>query len=112
MIGTKLTLALSSVAKDRRIYIPISPMIETHPIAKTIGLPAAEMLQRSFGGCLMPYPVATVRLRMRDREIARDWMTGESIREVARRHKVHERTAMRSLTRVKTSDLNWDASPR
>ena len=105
VIGTPLTLRLVSVAKDRRIYIPANPVHADHPLARAVGLDAATLLHKQFGGCIMAYPSQRVRSCIRDREIARAWKAGRDIRQLARDHKVCERTAIRALSRIKTSDL-------
>ena len=114
VIGTPLALRLEAIAtpdhkskrrRGFRVRIPSTSMGSDHPLVNAIGHDAAERLRRHFGGETMPFPARTVRRVNRALLIAQDSMQGLSVKELAVRYRVGEKTVIRALEGVTHTDL-------
>lgn len=112
VIGRLPALRLAKATKDRRIYIPITPITPGHIIEKSIGPEAATKLQKHFGGELMPYPQKRVMAYLRHLRIAREWQAGRTVEQIAASHGVTERTVYRALIRITNHDLCYPTNPQ
>lgn len=111
VIGREDTLKLAEIAANKRgrIYVPTKPMGPDHPIVEAIGPEAAAKVQKAFGGSLMR--LASCRVFKRSRAIASGWMQGYSMRELAQRFEVGERTTYNALTRITSAELDPGPMP-
>lgn len=85
-----------------RVYIPHPERLPPdHPVAVRIGHPIALRLARVYGGRALQVPLAVHELRTaRNRSILDCKKSGQSLAEIARRHRVTERTVCRVLAQA------------
>lgn len=85
-IGASATLSLIRVFGGGRVYVPQADGLDdTHPLIRLLGRPLAEKLASRMGGESYEIPTArAVDIDLRNEEIRRRFLNGDSIRGIAK----------------------------
>jgi len=97
VLGTDATLALIAAHGGGNLYVP-SRLRQAHPLLQTLGPEAAARLARAYGGERVDVPKIDAVLRqLRKKDILAARKQGESIADLALRHKLSRRRVLQIL---------------
>lgn len=103
LIGIAAATRLVQAYGGSRLYVPQhATLVENweHPLVKLMGEKSALGLAHEHGGTTIEIPMARAAVRMaRDRGLLADRAAGASIRDLARKYHMHERSVYQVLER-------------
>lgn len=100
-LGLPAALRLVERFGGTRVYLPRPEVVsEEHPLARVVGLEAAQHLCRLWPSDKVMIPMAAQFLREeRDRALVRD-AQDHTVPQLARKYEIHERSVYRILCRT------------
>lgn len=97
LIGQEATETLLQERGGTRVYVPKQVLLE-HPLTESIGWLPMHALVARFSGDYVDLPLnASLKRRLRNREILRLYDNGKSVRTIAMQFQTTERNVYRIL---------------